>query len=219
MNKSTLVKDALILTAITLVAGLLLGLVYGITKEPIAVAQENAKQASYSAVFAEADHFEEYEGFDADAAAAVLEGTADTVTTGNVGGALGDHNTIDSVMVAYSAANEALGYVITVTDNGGYGGELTFSVGIQTDGTVNGIAFTSLNETAGLGMKAKDEGFASQFSGRVIAGDGLSVNKSGTAGDDEIAAISGATITSSAVTSGVNAAVAYFRSVLGGVAS
>ena len=219
MKKSTLLKDAMILTAITLVAGLLLGLVYGITKEPIAKAEEAAQQAAYLAVFEDADHFEEYEDFDADEAASILADTTDTVTTGNVGGALGDHNTIDGVMTACDASDNVLGYVITVTDNGGYGGEITFSVGIQSDGTINGIAFTTLNETAGLGMKAKDESFSSLFVSRVISGDGLSVNKSGASSDDEISAISGATITSSAVTSGVNAAVAYFRSVLGGEAS
>ena len=42
MNK--IVKNTLILTAITVVAGLLLGVVYGVTKDPIAKAQEKAKQ-------------------------------------------------------------------------------------------------------------------------------------------------------------------------------
>ena len=42
MNK--IVKNTLILTAITVVAGLLLGVVYGVTKDPIAKAQEEAKQ-------------------------------------------------------------------------------------------------------------------------------------------------------------------------------
>ena len=54
MNK--LVKDALVLTAITLIAGVCLGGVYEITKDPIAKAQESATQESYKAVFA-GDHF------------------------------------------------------------------------------------------------------------------------------------------------------------------
>ena len=66
MNK--LVKDALVLTAIALIAGVCLGGVYEITKDPIAKAQESATQESYKAVFADAASFEDLEGFDADAA-------------------------------------------------------------------------------------------------------------------------------------------------------
>ena len=47
MNK--IVKDALILFAITLVAGVLLGFVYDITKDPIAAQNEKAKQEAYKA--------------------------------------------------------------------------------------------------------------------------------------------------------------------------
>ena len=50
-----IVKDALVLFAITLVAGILLGVVYQITLDPIAKANENAKEKAYKAVLAEAD--------------------------------------------------------------------------------------------------------------------------------------------------------------------
>ena len=53
-----IVKDALVLFAITLVAGILLGVVYQITLDPIAKANENAKEKAYKAVLAEADSFE-----------------------------------------------------------------------------------------------------------------------------------------------------------------
>ena len=49
MNK--IVKNTLILTAITVVAGLLLGVVYGVTKDPIAKAQEKAKQEAFRSFF------------------------------------------------------------------------------------------------------------------------------------------------------------------------
>ena len=62
MNK--IVKNTAILTIITLVAGALLGLVYEITKEPIAVAQENAKQEAYKVVIADAAAFSAYEDLD-----------------------------------------------------------------------------------------------------------------------------------------------------------
>ncbi len=70
MNK--IIKNTLILTAITLVSGLLLGIVYDITKEPIAVAQEHAKQEAYRAVLSDASSFETYDEFDAESAAGLL---------------------------------------------------------------------------------------------------------------------------------------------------
>ena len=60
MNK--IIKNTLILTVITVVSGLLLGVVYGITKEPIAAAQENTKQEAYRAVLTDASEFVEYDG-------------------------------------------------------------------------------------------------------------------------------------------------------------
>ena len=68
MNK--IVKNTLILTAITVVAGLLLGVVYGVTKDPIAKAQEEAKQEAFRSVLSDAETFESDTEFDADAASA-----------------------------------------------------------------------------------------------------------------------------------------------------
>lgn len=58
MNK--MIKNTCILTVITLVAGCLLGLVYEVTKAPIAKAKEADKQAAYQKVLPEADSFEAY---------------------------------------------------------------------------------------------------------------------------------------------------------------
>ena len=51
MKKNPIIKNALILTIITLIAGLGLGFVYEITKNPIAQAQEKAKKEAWQAVF------------------------------------------------------------------------------------------------------------------------------------------------------------------------
>ena len=68
--KNTIIKDTIILTLITLIAGGILGLVYEITKDPIAKQQELAKQEAYKAVFEDADTFEVcVEAEDADLAA------------------------------------------------------------------------------------------------------------------------------------------------------
>ena len=61
-----IIKNTLILTVITVVSGLLLGLVYDITKEPIATAQENTRQEAFRSVLPDAASFEEYEGYDAE---------------------------------------------------------------------------------------------------------------------------------------------------------
>lgn len=198
MNK--IIKDAIILTVITVVSGCLLGLVYEITKEPIATAQYNTQQKAYQTVFADASSFEEYAGFDPNEEKAIVVDGAE--------------NTIAGAVEAKDASGATLGYVITVTSHAGYGGDITFSVGITNDGTVNGYSITSISETAGLGMKAKEEKFYSQFEGKNA--ESFEVVKGTAASDNQIEAISGATITSRAVTNGVDAALAYFREISGG---
>ena len=76
--------------------------------------------------------------------------------------------TIDEVIRAKDKSGNDLGYIITVTDNEAYGGSLQMTVGIKDDGTVMGISFLSLSETPGLGMKAKDDDFMSQFSNKKV---------------------------------------------------
>lgn len=110
--------------------------------------------------------------------------------------------------------SETIGYVVTVTDKEGYGGNIQISVGILNDGTVNGISILDISETAGLGMRAKEPEFYEQYAGRQAAS--FEVTKNGESGDNMIDALSGATITSKAVTGGVNAALSYYQNVLGG---
>ncbi len=206
MNK--LVKDALVLTCITLIAGFALGLVYEITKAPIAKAQEEALQNAYKSVFADAASFEEIEGFSSEDATAVVQDAGYS------------SETIDNCVKALDASGNVLGYVTTVTTSSGYGGEITFSVGITNDGIINGYSITSIAETAGLGMKARDTGdgtFSSQFINRTA--EEFVVTKSGAASSNEIDAISAATITSNAMVSGVNACVTYFESMVGGASN
>ncbi len=203
MNK--LVKDALILTAITLISGVALGGVYEITKAPIVKAQEAATQAAYKEVFADADSFADLDGFDAEKATKVVAEAGYT------------DDDIENCVVALNGSGETLGYVITVTTHAGYGGDITFSMGVTKDGILNGYSITEISETAGLGMKAKEEAFMSQFNG--IKAQVLEVTKNGKTAENEIDAISGATITSNAVTYGVDAGLIYFNSIVGGGAN
>ncbi|MDD3141755.1 MAG: RnfABCDGE type electron transport complex subunit G [Lachnospiraceae bacterium] len=198
MNK--IIKNTIIITVITLIAGILLGFVYEITKGPIAIAQENAKEKAYKQVFTNASKFQNYDDFDAAEASSMLNDA-------------GNKSTINEVVIATDGSDD-LGYVITVTNGDGYAGDIKFSVGIQKDGTVNGIAILSIGETAGLGMKAKEPAFKDQFSDKKV--EQFEVTKTGAAGDEQIDALSGATITSRAMTNGVNAALLYFQNILGG---
>ena len=194
MNK--ILKNTLILTAITVIAGTALGLVYEITKDPIAKAEADAKQEACQTVFPEADTFEEVE-VDSDAAAKAVE-------------SMGTNATVDEVYVAKMGGDEA-GYVITTTDKDGYGGNIQISVGIMNDGTMNGISILSIGETAGLGMRA-GEVLVPQFAGKQV--EKFSYTKTGAASDDQIDAISGATITTNAVVNGVNAGLLCFQEKL-----
>ena len=115
MNK--IVKDAMVLTAITLIAGFLLGLVHDITLDPIAQAEYEKTQNAYKEVFADADSFKEYEDFDADAA---------TKTAGEAGY---ENDIIEGAQVALDASGNPLGYVITITSTEGSQANITLSIG------------------------------------------------------------------------------------------
>ena len=198
MNKK-IVHDALILTAFTLVLGFLLGVVYDITKEPIAVQEAKAKQEACQEVFADAS------SFDAVEVAAVEESAWSSAGYGQ--------ETIDEVMMAKDSAGETLGYVVTVTTKEGYGGDIRFTLGVRMDGTVNGISILSISETAGLGMRA-EEVLKPQFADKNV--EKFEYTKSGATSESQVDAISGATITTNAVTNGVNAGLYYFQTQLKG---
>ena len=110
----------------------------------------------------------------------------------------------------YDADKNIVGYVFTTLAKG-YGGDIITMVGIKADGTVAGMDFLSISETAGLGMNADADEFKNQFVGK--SGE-IGVNKT-TSSDTEIQALTGATITSKAVTEAVNIALELFEEVNG----
>ena len=191
---SKIIKNTIILTVITLVSGLLLGAAYEITKDPIAQSEENAKKEAWQAVFPDVDE-DAFESIDVDT------DIADQVIKD-----LGIKGSIDEVCAVDGGKT---GYVITTTDGEGYGGDIKITVGITADGTVNGVSFLSISETAGLGMKADTEEFRGQFAGKQV--EAFAYTKNGASAENEIDAISGATITTSAVTDAVNAGLCAFR--------
>ena len=200
MNK--IVKNTLILTAITVVSGLLLGVVYGITKEPIAEAQENTKQEAYRSVLSDASSFETMEDFDAADAASILEENGYS------------SDEITEVAEGIDDSGETVGYVVNVMSHEAYDGDLEVSVGIAADGTVKGIEMLSISETADSEIARDEAEFKDQFKDKNV--EKFTYTKSGESGDDKIDAISGATITTNAVTNAVDSALVYFQNELGG---
>lgn len=110
----------------------------------------------------------------------------------------------------FSAEEAFAGYVFR-TSAKGYGGDISVMVGVKADGTVAGVNILSISETAGLGMNAKNESFLSQFLGKSGT---VGVLKNGSS-ETEIQALTGATITSKAMASAVNQALALFEAVGG----
>lgn len=206
----SLVKDCVKLVVITLIAGLALGAVYGITKDPIAKQEEKKQQEAYKAVFPDAADFEDVEGFTTEAASEVIAAYENPID-----GHEGDE--IGSAVTALDASGNAMGYIFNVTTGKGYGGDIQLTVGIKIDGTVCGYSVLSISETAGLGMKAKDDpDWGTQFADKQVESFNVVKDGSGSADDSKIDAISGATITSKAVTGAMNSCLAYFQSLEGG---
>lgn len=195
----SMLKDAAILFVITLIAGLVLGGVYQITKEPIARQEALALENACREVFASAAAFENQEDFDAEHADMVL----------SEGGYASQ--SIDGCQSALDGSGAVIGYVLTVTTHEGYGGDIQFTMGINADGSLNGISLLDISETPGLGMQAEDV-LVPQFAGRSAYP--FVYTKTGAVRENEIDAISGATITTNAVTNGVNAGLYYFQSEL-----
>lgn len=200
--KNTIVKDTLAITLITLVAGLALGGIQGITAEPIAQQRQLAKEEAYKAVFSDADSFETIvEAEDPEIEAYLDESGYPS-------------QTINEVVQALDASGSPIGYAFTVTTSEGYGGDIQFAMGVKDDNTMNGISILTIAETAGLGMKADTDEFKSQFADKNV--EKFEYTKNGATEDSQIDALSGATITTNAMVNGVNTGLCAFTYEKGG---
>lgn len=124
---------------------------------------------------------------------------------GNVG--------VEKAAVAKDRSGALIGWVVQSYSEDSFGGDVVISTGFNSDGSIDKIEFLTLQDTPGLGMKAKDDAFKDQFSGKRA--ESLTVTTSGDASNAEIDAISGATVTSNAVTNAVNAALHYVHNFTG----
>ncbi len=120
-----------------------------------------------------------------------------------------EDSVLKQVNVAYKAG-KAVGVIYTV-ESKGFGGNIKTLVGFDiTSNTITSIKVLSHSETAGLGAKATEPWFAERFQGKSASTD-LEVVKNAPQGENEVQAITAATITSKAVTSGVNEARNHFQ--------
>lgn len=177
-----IIKLAIVLLIITAVTGIILGGVYTITLEPIRATKEREKMEALSATLPGATDFKTIN----------ISGTPGIIKEINEG----------------SAGGSLIGYNFTVTPKG-YGGPIEMIVGIKKDGQLMDMKILKHNETPGLGAKASDATFAEQFKLKKVSV--LTVTKTPAVSENEIQAISGATITSKAVAAGVNAALEYWK--------
>ncbi|MBR6801730.1 MAG: RnfABCDGE type electron transport complex subunit G [Eubacteriaceae bacterium] len=190
------IKLAGVLLIICAVACGLLGFVNELTVDVIA--ENNAKVAAQARmeVMADADDITEL----IDAATTEAVATQAGVTT----------NEIAEIYVA-KKGGEAIGYTFTVNSKG-FGGTLNIIVGIDNNGTITGAKVVSHAETPGLGAKSTNPEWIGQYKGLTADGN-VSVVKTGTPAGQQILAITGSTITSNAVTTGVNYAGQAFMAL------
>jgi electron transport complex protein RnfG len=209
-SKSTLIHDTICLFLITLISGVLLGAIYQITKDPIDEQEEKTKQEAYAAVYDGAEFASDktvnknLEDFQTKLAAGEIQTESGTD--------LSDVE-IQEVMKATVDGQDA-GYVVTCSGKG-YGGAVKLALGIDAEGVIKGIQIMDCsNETPGLGQNSSNESWNQQYVGMNTTQD-VTVVKDGTGSTDDgkINAISGATITSSAVTRAVNGSLLFISSL------
>ena len=199
-KKKGIPKSAIILMAITLVAGGGLACVNMMTADTIAENEKQAALAAYEAVLPDSEN--------------IVSDDALTEAISEFAGGYGDgafgRVMLNEIVVGQDASGNVNGYAISTSSMEGYDGEIRLSVGFKPDGTINGISFTTLTETAGMGMLVDEESWKAQFAGKNV--EAFKLNKSGgSTADEQIDSVSGASTTSGAVVNAVNAAIDFFH--------
>ena len=182
-NKNDIIKPVAVLLAICIIIPLALSLTNRITKDKIAELDEKNSRETMANLI-KADSFTEEEFKD-----------GENDFTYNL--ALKD--------------GEIIGYIFKTAEKG-YGGDVSVMTAVNVDGTVKSVAVLDVsNETPGLGQNAAKESFYSQYEGKTS---GISLLKNGAdSAKNEVNAVTGATITSTAVNKAVNQALEQFKCV------
>jgi Na+-translocating ferredoxin:NAD+ oxidoreductase subunit G len=176
----------IILAVITSIAGLLLGFVHESTKAAI---EENSKLNKEQI--------------------SIVMPQANSVTKMNL--TFDKTSIIQEVMEAYQG-NELIGHLLKVNAKG-FHGNIDILVGISKDEKITGINIISHSETPGVGSKVEKQDFKDRFKEKSIK-ELFKVIKAAPAKENEVEGVSGASVSSAAVTKGVNDAVEYFKANL-----
>lgn len=185
---NNLVASCLVLCIISSVCVTGLAYVNEITFEPIRAQEERSENDAYKQIFPKAWSFEK----------------------GEV--SLPENGIITDIITAHTDG-EISGYIVKLSPKG-YGGAIVMLVGIENGGAVSGVKVISHSETAGLGANCDEDWFTDRFKGKSQFP--LSVVKGSVAKENEIDALTSATITTKAVTEAVNTAHEWYESEGGG---
>ena len=201
-RKNSIVYTVISIFLIGTISGLALGAVHDITKKPIEETAEKNKKEAFAEVFPGDYKYITNEDIDIDAANTEADGLYSAKAD------------IDEI-VDVKSGNAVVGHILIVTAHDGYAGDIEMAIGIDSEGIITGVNMLSIKETTGLGMEAKDDpSFTAQYVGKKV--DSFAVTKTGAVSENEIDAISGATITSKAVTNAVNKSIKYAAKQWGG---
>lgn len=215
----TMLREAGILFAVTLIAGFLLGAVYEVTKEPIRIQHEKAVQEACESAFpvSERDRPATGEGYPGYLFTPYEEIFPDrkldealTAELAAKGVEIGAIYAVADRSGPSADSAEYCGHVVEVRSRNGYVGDIVLYVGVDSEGTVRGVSILELSETAGLGMEAPKV-LAPQFAGKQV--ESFVYTKTGAEADNEVDAISGATVTTSAVVEAVNGGIRAAQSL------
>lgn len=188
--KNETVRLGLTLMAYTAIAAFLLAGFNLVTAPKIYALQEERELAAQKAVLPAADSFQEEKI------------VAEAMET--------EYPAIMAIYSGLDEAGEPVGLVAKVAPKG-YGGTVNMMVGVGHDGTITGLEILSHGETPGLGANIENPDFIAQFVGKQTGL--LQVVKGQASAAEDISALASATISSTAVTEGVNQVLQYFMAV------
>lgn len=177
-----IVKPALVLVAVAVAVALALAFTYQVTKPLVDLRAAAELEAAKKEVLPSADAFAKIDK-----------------------GSLADDRV--SEVFAGTTGGQVAGWVFSVSAKG-YAGPVKATVGLDAGGKITGVKIAGHTETPGLGTKIFEPKFLAQYLGKTPA-TALTVTKTGSTRPEEIDAVSGATITSRALTRAVSAAVEY----------
>lgn len=185
INMKEILNLGVVLGVISMIAAILLGTTYSITKPIIEIQKKKAILEAQQAIFPDASKFDPY----------LNPTTNKEIIDEKLG-----FTVLQTFTEAKNENNELLGYIANVSTPG-YGGNIVFVIGFTKDKKIKKIQITEQTETPGLGANAAKGTFLDQFMGKNVS-DGFEVKK-------DVTAITAATISSKAVTTGIKTLINY----------